>query len=80
MRELYGFELETEVCDWLDNLSDSDYKRVDEVSELLAEKGSELGGPWSNHLEGSVWELRLRLRDVAARITYRCTSDGGSCC
>ena len=80
MRELYGFELEPEVRDWLDSLSDSDYKRVDEVSELLAEKGSELGGPWSNHLEGSVWELRLRLRDVAARITYRCTSDGGSCC
>jgi phage-related protein len=23
-----------------------------------------------------VWELRLRLRDVAARVTYWCTSDG----
>jgi len=67
MRELYDFELEPEVRDWLDGLSDSDYKRVDEVCGLLAEKGSELGGPWSDHLEGSVWELRLRLRDVAAR-------------
>jgi hypothetical protein len=76
MRELYGFELEPEVRDWLDGLSDSDYKRVDEVCGLLAEKGSELGGPWSDHLEGSVWELRLRLRDVAARVTYWCTSDG----
>ena len=76
MRELYGFELEPEVRDWLDSLSDSDYKRVDEVCGLLAEKGSELGGPWSDHLEGSVWELRLRLRDVAARVTYWCTSDG----
>jgi hypothetical protein len=28
-RGLYGFELEPEVRDWLDNLSDSDYKRVD---------------------------------------------------
>ena len=37
---------------------------------------SELGGPWSDHLEGSVWELRLRLRDVAARVTYWCTADG----
>jgi hypothetical protein len=27
-------------------------------------------GPWSDHLEGPVWELRIRLRDVAARITY----------
>jgi hypothetical protein len=44
MRELYGFELEPEVRDWLDSLSDSDYKRVDEVCGLLAEKGSELGG------------------------------------
>ena len=55
IRELYGFELEPEVRDWLDSLSDSDYKRVDEVCGLLAEKGSELGGPWSDHLEGPVW-------------------------
>jgi phage-related protein len=39
-------------------------------------KGTELGGPWSDHLEGPVWELRVRLRDVAARITYWCTSEG----
>ena len=26
--------------------------------------------------KGPVWELRLRLRDVAARVTYWCTSDG----
>ena len=76
IRELYGFELEPEVRDWLDSLSDSDYKRADEVCGLLAEKGTELGGPWSDHLEGPVWELRLRLRDVAARVTYWCTSDG----
>ncbi|MGH3178778.1 MAG: type II toxin-antitoxin system RelE/ParE family toxin, partial [Streptosporangiaceae bacterium] len=57
-------------------LSDHDFKRVDEVCGMLAEKGPELGGPWSDHLEGAVWELRIRLRDVAARITYWCTSDG----
>lgn len=34
-------------------------------------EGPELGGPWSDHLEGAVWELRIRLRGVAARITYR---------
>jgi hypothetical protein len=73
---LHNFELEAEVRDWLDSLSDSDYKRVDEVCGMLAEKGSELGGPWSDHLEGSVWELRVRLRDVAARITYWCKPDG----
>jgi len=37
---------------------------------MLAEKGTELGGPWSDHLEGAVWELRIRLRDIAARVTY----------
>jgi hypothetical protein len=49
MRELYGFELEPEVRDWLDSLSDSDFKRVDEICGMLAEKGTELGGPWSDH-------------------------------
>ncbi|MFD0888411.1 type II toxin-antitoxin system RelE/ParE family toxin [Streptosporangium algeriense] len=73
--DLYGFEIEPEVREWLDTLSDSDFKRVDEVAGLLAEKGSELGGPWSDHLEGAVWELRVRLRDVAARLTYWCTPD-----
>jgi hypothetical protein len=76
VRGLFGFELEPEVRDWLDNLSDSDYKRVDEVCGLLAEKGTQLGGPWSDHLEGQVWELRVRLPDVAARVTYWCTPDG----
>ncbi len=75
IRHLYDFELEPEVRDWLDSLSDSDFKRVDEVCGLLAEKGTELGGPWSDHLEGAVWELRIRLRDVAARITYWCTAE-----
>ncbi|MFG1958561.1 type II toxin-antitoxin system RelE/ParE family toxin [Nonomuraea sp. NPDC049028] len=80
VRQLYGFELELEVSEWLNSLSDSDFKRVDEVAGLLAEKGAELGGPWSDHLEGPVWELRVRLRDVAARVTYWCTADRTSCC
>jgi hypothetical protein len=58
---LYRFELEPEVRDWLSRLSDSDFKRVDEVCGLLAEKGPALGGPWSDHLAHEVWELRLRL-------------------
>ncbi len=56
-------------------MSDNDYKRVDEVCGLLPQKGIELGGPWSDHLEGPVWELRVRLRDVAARLAYWCTPD-----
>jgi hypothetical protein len=75
-RDLYDFELEPEVRDWLDSLSNSDFKRVDEVCGMPALRGTELGGPWSDHLEGAVWELRIRLRDVAARVTYWCTPDG----
>lgn len=75
-RSLYRFELEPEVRDWLSRLSDSDFKRVDEVCGLLAEKGTALGGPWSDHLAREVWELRLRLHRLAVRLTYWCTPDG----
>jgi len=40
---LYGFELEPEVRDWLDGLSDSDFERVEEVCGMLAQKGAGLG-------------------------------------
>jgi hypothetical protein len=73
---LHDFELEPEVRDWLDSLSDSDFKRADEVGGMLAEKGTGLGGPWSDHLEGAVWELRIRLHQVAVRVTYWCRPDG----
>jgi hypothetical protein len=75
-RKLYRFELEPEVRDWLDSLSGSDFKRVDEVCGMLAEEGAGLGGPWSDHLEGAVWELRVRLHLVAVRVTYWCRPDG----
>lgn len=75
-RHLHQFDLEPEVHAWLDSLSDSDFKRVDEVCGMLAEKGTGLGGPWSDHLDGAVWELRIRLREVAARVTYWCRPDG----
>jgi hypothetical protein len=73
---LHELELEPEVRDWLDSLSDADYKRVEEVCGMLAGKGTSLGGPWSDHLEGQVWEMRLRLAQVAVRVTYWCRPDG----
>jgi hypothetical protein len=36
IRRLCDSELEPEVGDWLDSLSDSDFKRVDEACGLLA--------------------------------------------
>ncbi len=41
----------------VDSLSDGDFKRVDEVCGILAEKGTGLGGPWSDHLDGPVWDF-----------------------
>jgi hypothetical protein len=79
-RELQRLELEPEVRDWLESLSDSDYKRTDEVAGMLAEKGTSLGGPWSEHLEGEVWELRLRLAHVAVTVTYWVRPTGRLCC
>jgi hypothetical protein len=75
-RELHRFELEPEVRDWLDSLSESDFKRVDEVCGMLAEKGTGLGRPWSDHMVGEVWELRVRLHPLAVRVTYWCRPDG----
>ena len=43
---------------------------------MLAERGTGLGGPWSDHLEGAVWELRVWLHQVGVRLTYWCRSDG----
>jgi hypothetical protein len=51
-RGLYGFELEPEVRDWLDSLSDSDFKRVDEVSGMLAEKARNSAGHGQITLKG----------------------------
>jgi hypothetical protein len=46
------------------------------VCGLLAEKGTALGGPWSDHLAHEVWELRLRRHRLAVRLTYWCTPEG----
>ena len=68
----------------LDSLSDSDFKRVDEVSGLLAEKGTELGGPWSDHLRGTIVLLTVfrktrqheqRQIDRAVRAQKTCQRD-----
>jgi len=47
---------------------------------MLDEKGTELGGRWPDHLEGPLWELRVRLRDVAARAYAGVNLMGLSCC
>lgn len=60
IRRLPDFELEPEVRDRVDSLSDSDSKRVDDVCGMLAERDAELGGPWSDQLERPAWDPRTR--------------------
>ena len=46
---------------------------------MLAEKGTELGGPWSDHLDGPVWELReLAGRADMTVDEIECIEEGGT--
>jgi DNA-binding XRE family transcriptional regulator len=73
---LHELELEPEVRDWLDSLSDTDYKRVDEVCGMLAGKGTSLGGPWSDHLNLTPAEVALRAGMTTDQI--ECIEEGGT--
>jgi hypothetical protein len=65
----YVIEIEPEVRQWLDSLSDHDYGRA-EFYDLLADKAETLGEPYSRHLRGKVRELRFHLQRQQVRITY----------
>jgi hypothetical protein len=61
IRRLHDVELEPQVRDWLASLSDTDYKRVDEVCGMLAEKAPNSAG------RGPItWTDRLGTADPAA--------------
>jgi Phage derived protein Gp49-like (DUF891) len=58
----YVVEIEPEVRQWLDSLSDHDYGRAEFYADLLADDAETLGEPYSRHLGGKVRELRFHLR------------------
>lgn len=66
----YVIEIEPEVRQWLDSLSDHDYGRAEFYADLLADKAQTLDEPYSRHLGGKVRELRFHLRRQQVRITY----------
>ena len=66
----YVIEVEAEVRDWLDSLTDEDYGRAEFYADLLADNAESLGEPYSRHLGGKVRELRFHLRRQQVRITY----------
>jgi hypothetical protein len=66
----YIVEIEPEVREWLDSLSDHDYGRAEFYADLLADNAETLGEPYSRHLGGKVRELRFHLQRQQVRITY----------
>lgn len=72
---LYQVELEPEVAQWLDGLSDKHFGKVDDATGLLAQLGPATPMPIARPLRDGVWELRLTLGDVEARLTYWITPD-----
>ncbi|QFG23368.1 type II toxin-antitoxin system RelE/ParE family toxin [Actinomadura sp. WMMB 499] len=67
---LYDVEIEPEIMEWLDSLTDREYGRVEQFVEILAENAETLGEPWSRHLGGGLRELRIHLHPRQARVTY----------
>ncbi|HZC52179.1 MAG TPA: type II toxin-antitoxin system RelE/ParE family toxin [Mycobacterium sp.] len=70
MADLYEVEIEPEVRQWLEGISDRDFGRVDFLVGLLAEHAETLGEPYTRHLRGKVRELRFRLLRQQTRVTY----------
>lgn len=68
----YVIEIEPEVRLWLMNLPYNDFLVVEHVAELLRERPTTLGEPYSRHLGDGVRELRFSLgrRGFATRIPY----------
>jgi HTH-type transcriptional regulator / antitoxin HipB len=66
----YVIEIEPEVRQWLDSLSDHDYGRAEFYADLLADNAETLGEPYSRHVGAKVRELRFHLQRQQVRITY----------
>jgi hypothetical protein len=65
-------EIEPEVRQWLETLSDRDYLQAEHAAERLLGAPTTLGEPYSRHLGDGLRELRFTLGHDgnAARVTY----------
>lgn len=65
-------ELEPEVVEWLERLPEDQFGRVEFYIDLLADRGAQLGEPYTRQLQGKLRELRFYLgpQGDAVRITY----------
>ncbi|MFY7068360.1 type II toxin-antitoxin system RelE/ParE family toxin [Nocardiopsis changdeensis] len=70
MDELWKIEIEPEVRQWLELLSEPHYDKAERAADMLATHPTTLGEPYSRHLGGKLRELRFVLGGSAVRITY----------
>ncbi|WP_189320020.1 type II toxin-antitoxin system RelE/ParE family toxin [Streptomyces flaveus] len=70
MSDPWQIEIEPEVRQWLELLSDAQYGKAERAADMLAAQPVTLGEPYSRHLGGKVRELRFIMEGNAVRITY----------
>ncbi|MGW5879673.1 type II toxin-antitoxin system RelE/ParE family toxin [Nocardiopsis terrae] len=70
MDEPWKIEIEPEVRQWLELLSDAHYDKVERAADMLAAQPTTLGEPYTRHLGGKLRELRFTTDGSAVRITY----------
>jgi hypothetical protein len=63
-------ELEPEVEEWLERLSEEDFGQAAFYIDLLAERGVHLGEPYTRQFRGKLRELRFYIGREQHRITY----------
>ncbi|MGH3239346.1 MAG: type II toxin-antitoxin system RelE/ParE family toxin [Spirillospora sp.] len=67
---LWRIEIEPEVRQWLELLTQRHYDKAERAADMLASQPTTLGEPYSRHLGGKVRELRFTLDGDSVRITY----------
>jgi len=58
------------VRDFIDSLPEKHQGRIARTIDLLEQFGLQLGSPYTKHLRGKLWELRIRAGRRAYRIIY----------
>jgi hypothetical protein len=66
----WQIEIEPEVRQWLELLSDAHYDKAERAADMLAGQPTTLAEPYSRHLGGKVRELRFLMDGSAVRVTY----------
>lgn len=58
------------IAEFLDSLPDKDVAKIFREIDLLSEYGTELREPHAKHIEGPIWELRVKFSSNIYRIFY----------